>query len=420
MKTKTMLLGLGIFSLLTGSASFAQERVGNGGDAIVCGERVQLLDQYEASLPSRNIDITNLLGNTVREKVEGVVNSVAKLDRYNAHFLAEYAAEMINDAEIYARTGRTEELVISFRDVQLTDIDDSKELYIPSGCAKRQLVIQQNDRIRNAPMAVEKAKYIFQSVLWNQMDPNNKALTILHEAWYRIALQHGAVNSIATRLVNVLTASKPSVAVYIEKMQQVPFEIPNGYSFTYQKDGVQKEYLLLFPRGYRTDNVGNQCHPVIGRGSNRDAISSGSNSFPSPGSNLDRIDIMDNSRELCFHPETRELMSIKTHAELDYTESRDIHTLLTDQGRAELVRGSNGKLIATFATGVFPMALYDSVACGASPTANIDAIYRNNGTIEVSSDGGNKIKYRLNRKNVARGFKKLVVSQADGKIISVE
>ena len=185
--------------------SFASGGMGNGGDAIVCPDRVILLDSYEAEKMRLTIDLTKGNPNpTLRSMVNVSVSRLSRVDKVTSSLLYDYAMEMVNDFEKFEmHPGSRGRSVYLGYDV-IAEINDSFHVSTPEGCEEhpRQLVSQKVPRFNF------EFRYQFNKSLWERMELQEQAMTVLHEAWYRIMLENGAVESRSARYMNALTASQ--------------------------------------------------------------------------------------------------------------------------------------------------------------------------------------------------------------------
>ncbi len=154
-------------SLLLSSVAFGNGKVvGNGGDAVVCGKSVQVLDVYEAlALRGFKLDL-GAPALSVNEKVSLAIGRIKKVDPYRAALI-----------EILSRNFFTETKFI--RGGNLRDVDDSDEIFLPEGCTRKQLAIQ------NARVVFSDPFYTVNEDIWDRLDNDNKAALILHEVIFR-------------------------------------------------------------------------------------------------------------------------------------------------------------------------------------------------------------------------------------------
>lgn len=194
--------------LLRSNLTLRSGGAGNGGDAIVCMDRevkVMLLDSYEAGKMRLKLDLTNpnIEVQTWRSMVSVAVSRLEKYDPMTASKLYDYSMEMVNDFEKFQMfPGSRGKHVYLGHDV-IAEINDSEHVSTPEGCEEHpiQMVSQRVPKFKN------EFRYEFNKTLWDQLTLQDQAMTILHEAWYRIMLENGATNSRATRYMNGLIGS---------------------------------------------------------------------------------------------------------------------------------------------------------------------------------------------------------------------
>lgn len=211
--------------LLTSTlGAFSSTQVGNGGDAIICDDgSVTLLDTYEAERKlGLTIDIDKVsMNQTLRSMVDVAVKRLSSRDKYTAKKLREYSYEMVNDFETFNLFHGGEDsfkgdVLYIGRDI-VAEINDSDHRTLPEGCEIRQLVSQLK------PVRLRDNRYEFSLSLWEKLSLKDQAMTILHEAWYRIMIEDGAKKSKGTRYMNALIASKEfstySFSDYIKELK---------------------------------------------------------------------------------------------------------------------------------------------------------------------------------------------------------
>ena len=128
--------------LMTLSAfNLSAKEGGNGGDAIVCKDKVVLLDYIEMGSEMKDLTL-DLPGNTLEKKVQIVVSRVKQIDNYRSKLIYKYAQELLID--IKSRVPNKRYYVFTeFTEKQLLDVSDSLNTTIPTGCEKVQLVVQK-------------------------------------------------------------------------------------------------------------------------------------------------------------------------------------------------------------------------------------------------------------------------------------
>lgn len=178
---------------ITMALAFADHRVGNGGDAIVCRDAeggitsAELLDFYEARLLR---DVVPAFDAPAATPVEKALAAVSRIERFDPKRAKRYRAQVTS----FLAESR-------IRDARLDDIPDSHHLAIPHGCAIEQLCVQRT------PYFPEDKRYIIDELLWKHLSAEDQAGLILHEVLYREALERGQADSIAARYFTATIAS---------------------------------------------------------------------------------------------------------------------------------------------------------------------------------------------------------------------
>lgn len=167
-----------ILSLVSGQVFAAGgDRVGNGGDVIICGKKVELLDIYEARLSGYKLKTPE--GANYNKMLENIITKkMAPIQPIRAN---RYLSNL--------RTLNSEMQFLP--GITLNDVDDAGVVAIPKGCTLEQVAIQLSDDVRPAG----KKRYTVSLDLWNQMDDLNKVALILHEVIYREAIQSETVTT---------------------------------------------------------------------------------------------------------------------------------------------------------------------------------------------------------------------------------
>lgn len=236
-----------LLSLITLSAFADSGGVGNGGDAVICPDSTTLLDSYEARKLGFKIDLHNpkIKIQTRRSMVMVAVDRLFKKDKYTSKKLYEYSMELVADLEEYEAFHKGEDTfkgkVLYLSPDVVGEIDDSEHRTLPGNCEVRQLVSQIN------PTRRYENRYEMNKILWDKLSLVDQAMTILHEAWYRIMLEDGARDSRGARYMNALVAStrfeKDSFAHYLDDLRTTEkrFYIVENHS------------TLIFDKVFRVD-----------------------------------------------------------------------------------------------------------------------------------------------------------------------
>lgn len=162
---------------------FAQNKVGNGGDAIVCQDvnqsKVFLFDFYEEN-----------------QEIHSDETDPFKIAEMQILKTQEFAPKI---AIQYTQRLKLISNEIEYKDnVELTNIEDSKEFYLPidKKCKLEQVAIRKNHI-----HGLEK-RFIFRQDLWSQLAPEHQAGLLLHEIIYEHLSKLGETDSIKARKIN--------------------------------------------------------------------------------------------------------------------------------------------------------------------------------------------------------------------------
>lgn len=152
-----------IFNLIAKLAWANGERVGNGGDVVVCKQVKDILDFYENAGAVRAF-----ASEETREKVLDEV--LRNLDRISPRQAKQYrrrASEFMSDTEFK-------------KDVALADVKDSKHLFAPKDkdCSIEQIAIRRQEK------GLDGKRFLVDEELWNQLSPRGQAGLIMHEVIY--------------------------------------------------------------------------------------------------------------------------------------------------------------------------------------------------------------------------------------------
>ncbi len=218
------LAAVGMMMSLTSACPLAfgqADHSGNGGDVIVCGSLVRMLDSHETedkkpkSFPL-NLGDARL---SVREKVKIAISRVQKKDGIIAQKLNSRSNDLLADIEGFEQNGNLLQAITEFTKDDLVNIPDEGMATIPKGCHIEQLIVQTK-----VPLPGKK-KFKFQLDLWAKMNADEKAAAVTHEAMYGYLISNNAGNSPVTRFYNGLMISDEldgmSEQKYLETIQEL-------------------------------------------------------------------------------------------------------------------------------------------------------------------------------------------------------
>ncbi|MCB0384741.1 MAG: hypothetical protein KDD43_05050 [Bdellovibrionales bacterium] len=166
--------------------AFGGNQVGNGGDAIICGDKVSLLDYYEAQARDKlEIGLEN-----GKDHLAIADKTIDRLKRLNPQLHRQYKRVL---QKIEGRLRFIDKA--NFRDVK-----DSFELAVPKGCLLEQMAIQREE-------GGIKLIHISKS-LWDRLSQEHRAGLVLHEIIYEHFVFLGETDSVKARKFNSLISSK--------------------------------------------------------------------------------------------------------------------------------------------------------------------------------------------------------------------
>lgn len=163
---------------------------GNGGDVVVCGNGYpRLYDYYEAEQRWK-LPVVYSSERTVDAKVRDLIGRIARLNPRRATVYTKWFESFYNETEFLAG-------------VELIDIPDTGDGFIPSGCVLKQAAVQRQMRFPN------EKRFTVQNDIFMAMDDDNKAGLILHELILREASEfRGHESSINARYFHAQIASR--------------------------------------------------------------------------------------------------------------------------------------------------------------------------------------------------------------------
>jgi hypothetical protein len=156
------------------------------------------------------------------------------------------------------------------RDLDTLGLTPDGDIVDPApGCEQHLLIAQHEPKTSTGALPIERARYVIDKELWNDMDDNGKAVMVLHEVVYRYArpLQHMTSSNIRFYLRKLLINWWRGVdqKQYFEEVKGKDYGLPgyvdviglqvDGTSIVVQDDGVIKGSIL--PQDRWKDEEGN-------------------------------------------------------------------------------------------------------------------------------------------------------------------
>ncbi len=155
-------------------------RIGNGGNVVVCKDSIEVLDFYEASTTIK------FPGNSQHLDYQAIAEEVFKrLKSVSPKLSAQYQERLksiVHDIE--------------FKDgVALTDVKDSFHAFKPEdkNCEVKQIAIRKEE------IGPKEKRFVIDTKLWDRLDSRNKSALIVHEIVYEHLNKLGETTSVKAR-----------------------------------------------------------------------------------------------------------------------------------------------------------------------------------------------------------------------------
>jgi hypothetical protein len=189
----------------------AGDVVRNGGDVVICGESVRLLDYYEAEAEGEALDLPS--DNDPLEVARAVLYALRSVD-------FDRAERYLGWIEGFAG----ERAEVRFVEESLPDIYDAGRIVqVPEGCTIRQVALQME------PSNGDVIRYLIDRRLWERLSIDDRAGLVLHEIVLREARLASSPDTRTTRALNVLLARHAGAALtrgaYQDEVRALGFNI---------------------------------------------------------------------------------------------------------------------------------------------------------------------------------------------------
>lgn len=188
----------------------AGDKILNGGNVIVCGNSVELLDYYEARLTGKKLQYDPNL-NSYTEKLNQLFDRWKKVAPKRMALYAGWLNEFESESGIYLG-------------IQIPDIPDTGSVVIPSECKMTPVAFQRRDE----DIFPGEKRYMINKDLWDRMNEDQKAGLVLHELIYREAIKSAHPTSLPTRYFNSFLATE--VNPENEKYFSVVYKMPLAWA----------------------------------------------------------------------------------------------------------------------------------------------------------------------------------------------
>ncbi len=188
---KTYLTALVLFTSLNTWA----DRVGNGGDVIVCpGARTEVLDIYQGRTDWGFNPLS--VGSTREQIISELLKPVIAVDAKIGSAIAKRAEEISRELYTIEEHADYKSKIVKLTKNELVNIPDEGVAELPEGCK----IVQAATQVQNA--FPNEVKFTFQQGIWESMDAEAQTSLILHEVIYEHMIKNGEYSSRSTRYLN--------------------------------------------------------------------------------------------------------------------------------------------------------------------------------------------------------------------------
>lgn len=166
--------------------------VGNGGDVVLCPEGAEIYDYYEGRVRDGRVYDLGSSNLGLFQKVDLLINRIGKFDAVRAKRFKEWASQFMSDS-------------IFLRDIELIDVPDTGNGFVPAHCQLKQLATQYED-----PLRLSK-RYTINQNYWDMLSVDQRAGLIFHELWLRDVIYNQTEphkDSRSARFLNALISDK--------------------------------------------------------------------------------------------------------------------------------------------------------------------------------------------------------------------
>lgn len=176
------------------ATAYAGDRIGNGGDVIVCPDRsTEVLDLYQGREDWSFEPVVH--EGTRAEVITKTLSKFSLVDSYLAAKLSRRALEIEKELTVLEAGGNNSKLVKLTKN-GLVNISDEGVAELPDDCEIVQAATQNQN-----PFPGE-SKFTFQKKTWLSLSPAVQASLILHEVVYEHMISVGEFPSRSTRYFN--------------------------------------------------------------------------------------------------------------------------------------------------------------------------------------------------------------------------
>lgn len=269
-------LAVSVFGMLilTGSGQLAYgqaEKIGNGGDVLVCGNATQFYDLYEGR--DRGLVPVSTQGKSFSISLNKILERLKKIDPIRFELYTKSGsveAKFISDMLIASErieAGIQDEIIVSknlqvsrFKNAGIKDLSDEGMIALPDQCELHQLMIQN---LKEDYLGFDQL-FTVDLKKWSLLSPDDKAAAVMHELIYREAAKKKHQDSRYVRAINQMIFADYSAIDYMKKIIEIDAsaiksQLPTmGYQISTPKGPISVNSVRPFE---------NTNYSVVGSGS---------------------------------------------------------------------------------------------------------------------------------------------------------
>lgn len=229
---KKLVMGMILMSFVTSAQNFKPTATGggNGGDAVVCGEEVFMLDYIETYGVDRSYEIKG----SVEELSLNLINKLIDRDLYLKNEVEQVSKEFLKGIKEYEIREAELTSTVEFTESILSNIRDEAIYKIPYGCKVEQLII------RREVNSFSPTEFLVRKRLWDKMSNFQKAVGVLHEGLYAYMENDGQSNSFLARRFNSMILNNEIVEMSDIEYLKLREEFSIAKKFVYKGIEIDK------------------------------------------------------------------------------------------------------------------------------------------------------------------------------------
>lgn len=206
--------------------------IGNGGDSVICGNDVYMLDYVETF----GLDRSHEDSGSVEDISMKIINSLENRDSYLRQEVERVAKRFLKGNLEYETNGTELTSTIEFTSSKLSNLRDEGVYKIPEGCKVEQLIIRRKKH------TFSPTEFLVRRTLWDNMSNFQKAVGVVHEGLYAYMKNAGQSNSYLARNYNSLILSGEMIAMSDKEYLEL-------------REGFSLDRSTFIYRGIDTDNM---------------------------------------------------------------------------------------------------------------------------------------------------------------------